>query len=232
MSSRTLTPALAILFAAGCLFVSACGNNSGCVTTQSGTSLGGFGGCVTGDVVSPQTTFQILGDVGTPFTALISDTKASYVINGTVPLSVVLVNEHPPIRMDATKTANDSALLSLEILLGTKIRQIASTEAPFGTVSVQTNTLTAIAPAAGYDVRFFVKAPLGELFEALLEDTSNGFETAATVPALLLLEGVSGRVDGQFQQLTNLGSFDIDLIINGAVVAHASGAPNITIKSP
>ena len=232
MSSRALTPALAILFFAGCLLVSACGSNTGCVTTQAGTSIGGFGGCVTGDVVPPQTSFQILGDVGTPFTALISDTQASYVINGTVPLSVVLVNSHPPIRMDATKTANNSALLSLEIVFGSRIQQLASTQAPFGTVSVQTGTLTAIAPSAGYDVRFFVKAPLGELFAALVEDTSNGFETAATVPALLLLAGVSGRVDGQFQQFTNLGSFDIDLIINGAVVAQASGAPNITIKSP
>ncbi len=230
---RTLAPVLAIIIvAAGCLLLSACGSNTGCVTTQSGTSLGGFGGCVTGDVVSPQTAFQMLGDAGTPFTALISDTQVSYTINGTVPLSVVLVNSHPPIRMDATKMANDSALLSLEITFGAQIRQISSTQAPFGSVSVQTNTLNAMAQPTSYDVRFMVKEPAGQPFQTLIEDTSNGFQVAATAPALLLFEGASGRVDGEFQQLTTKGSFDIDLLINGSLVANVTGENHVTIKSP
>ncbi len=232
IGNRALTQVLAILLAAGCLTVSACGSTSGCVTTQSGTSIGGFGGCVTGDVVSPQTSFQILGDAGTPFTAVISDTNVSYTINGVVPLSVVLVNSHPPIRMEATKLMNSSALLSLEIVFGNTIEQISSTQAPFGSVSVQTGTLNAMAQPATYDVRFMVNQPAGQPFQSLIEDTSNGFETAATAPALLLFEGASGRVDGQFQQLTREGSFDIDLLINGAFVANVTGQSNVTIKSP
>jgi len=232
MSSRALTQGLVTLYAAGCLLLSACGSNTGCVTTQSGTSLGGFGGCVTGDVVAAQTSFQMLGDVGTPFTARISDTQVAYTINGVVPLSVILVNSHPPIRMDATKLANNSALLSLEIVFGASIKQISSTQAPFGSVSVQTDTLNAFAELATYDVRFMVKEPAGQPFETLIEDTSNGFQVAGTAPALLLFAGASGRIDGQFQQLTTKGSFDVDLLINGSRVANVTGGPNVTIKSP
>jgi hypothetical protein len=174
----------------------------------------------------------MLGDVGTPFSALISDTQVSYTINGTVPLSVILVNSHPPIRMDATKLANNSALLSLEIVFGASIKQISSTQAPFGSVSVQTDTLNAFAELATYDVRFMVKEPAGQPFETLIEDTSNGFQVAGTAPALLLFAGASGRIDGQFQQLTTKGSFDVDLLINGSRVANVTGGPNVTIKSP
>ncbi len=230
---RTLISVLAIIIvAAASVSLPACGNNSGCVTTESGTSLGGFGGCVTGDVVAPQTAFEMLGDDGTPFTAVISDTQVSYTINGTVPLSVVLVNSHPPIRMDATKMANDSALLSLQITLGAQIREISSTQAPFGSVSVQTNTLNAMALPATYDVRFMVSQPAGQPFETQIEDTSEGFQVAATAPALLLFEGASGRIDGQFQQLSTKGLFDIDLLINGSLVANVTGGTNVTIKSP
>ncbi len=230
---RTLAPVLAIIIvAAGCVMLSACGSNTGCVTTQSGTSLGGFGGCETGDVVPPQTAFQMLGDDGTPFTALISDTQVSYTISGTVPLSVILVNSHPPIRMDATKLANNSALLSLQITFGAQIRQISSTQAPFGSVTVQTDTLNAVSPAATYDVRFVVKEPAGQPFQTLIEDTSNGFQVAATAPALLLFEGASGRIDGEFQQLTTKGTFDIDLLINGSRVANVTGGTHVAIKSP
>jgi hypothetical protein len=230
---RTLASALAIIIvAAGGLLLSACGSNTGCVTTQSGTSLGGFGGCVTGDVVPAQTAFQMLGDVGTPFTARISDTQVAYIVNGTVPLSVILVNSHPPIRMDATKLANDSALLSLQITFGAHIRQISSTQAPYGSVSVQTDTLNAFPELATYDVRFMVKEPAGQPFQTLIEDTSNGFQVAATAPVLLLFEGASGRVDGEFQQLTTKGIFDIDLFINGSRVANVTGGSHVTIKSP
>jgi hypothetical protein len=232
MSKKSVTLSLAMSLAAGCWLFSACGNNTGCVSSSTGQSFGGFGGCVTGGTASPQTSFQILGDEGTPFTATIADTQASFVINGTVPLSVVLVNSHPPIQLSATKNDNDSALLSLELVFGSTVQQLASTSAPFGTVFVQTGTLTASGPSANPDVRFLVKAPLGETFQSLIEDPSNGFIISATVPALLLFEGSQGKVDGQFIQTENFGPFAIDLIINGTVVAQASGAPNISIRQP
>jgi len=230
MSKKSVTLSLAMVLAAGCWLLSACGNNSGCVSSSTGTSFGGLGGCVTGAVATAQTTFQILGDEGTPFTATISDPQASYVINGTVPLSVVLVNSQPEIQMIATKLGTDSALLSLEIVFNSTIEQVASTSAPLGTVFVHTGTVTTFPPSANPDVRFFVRAPLGETFDALIEDPSNGFIISATVPALLLFEGSQGKVDGEFIQTENFGPFDIDLIVNGAVVAQASGGPKITIQ--
>ena len=232
MSKKSATLSLAMVLAAGCWLFSACGNNSGCVSGATGQSFGGFGGCVGGASSRPQTSFQIVGDEGTPFIATIADTQASFVINGTTPLSVVLVNSHPPIQMSATKNETDSSLLSLQLVFGTSIEQIASTSAPFGTVFVQTGTLTASGPSANPDVRFLVKAPLGEDFTSLIEDPSNGFIVRATVPALLLFEGSQGKVNGQFIQLEKWGPFAIDLFINGALVAQASGSPNISIRQP
>jgi len=232
MSKKWITPTLAMVLAAGCWLFSACGNNSGCVSGSTGQSFGGLGGCVGGASTRPQTSFQILGDEGTPFTATIADTQASFVINGTVPLSVVLVNSHPPTQMSATKNETGSSLLSLQLVFGTSIQQISSTSAPFGTVFVQTGTLTASGPPANPDVRFFVKAPLGESFTSLIEDPSNGFIVDTTVPALLLFEGSQRKVDGQFIQLEKRGLFAIDLFVDRILVAEASGAPDVSIRQP
>lgn len=232
MSKQSVTLSLAMVLAAGCWLFSACGNSSGCVSGASGQSFGGFGGCVGGASTRPQTSFYINGDEGTTFTATIADTQASYVINGTVPLSVVLVNSHQPIQMSVTKDEPDSALLSLELIYSLAIDQVVSTSEPFGTVSVQTGTLTAAGPPANPDVRFLVTKPLDETFTSLIEDTSNGFIVRGTVPALLLFEGSQGKVDGQFIQLEKYGPFAIDLYINGTLVAQASGSPNISIQQP
>lgn len=222
--------AAVLLLVGGCMILPGCGNSSNCISSEgSATQFGGFGGCVPGGNVPAQTSFQVLGDPGTPFSALISDTKASYNITGTVPLSIIFVNEHPPVRINANKLTGTSALLSLEIVSGTTIVQLFSTEAPFGTVVVQTGTLPQLAPVPGRDVRFIVKAPPGEVFNTLIEDLSNGFEASAVVPALFLFEGATGRVDGEFDQVNNIGPLSIDLIINGALVAQASGGPKVSI---
>lgn len=232
MSKKWIKPALVMVLAAGCWLFAACGNNSGCVNGTTGNSFGGLGGCVGGGSVAGQLSFLVVGDEGTPFIATLSDTHASYVINGTVPLTVILVNSHPPIKLSAIKNANDSSLLSLELVLGFTIVQISSTSAPLGTVFVQTNPLVTLGPPAAPDVRFFVSAPRGETFQTLIEDTSNGFEINAVAPTLFLYEDPQGKVDGQFIQTDNFGPFLIDLIINGTVVAEVAGSPNVSIRQP
>src|SRR5580704_5080046 len=153
MRKTWLNFALAVALAPGCWLFAACGNNTGCVSGATGNSFGGIGGCVAGGSVSGQLTFDIVGDVDTPFNATISDKDASYNVVGKVPLSVVLVNSHPPIKMSATKTSNDSSLLSLNLVLGISLVQVSSTSAPFGTIFVQTNPLPKLGPPASPDVR-------------------------------------------------------------------------------
>ncbi|MGD0075496.1 MAG: hypothetical protein ABSD31_14320 [Candidatus Binataceae bacterium] len=235
MSKWSITLGLAVVLAAGCWMAAGC-NSSGCVSGATGQSFGGFGGCLGGGSTRSQISFELLGDEGTPFTATIGDTQASYVLNGNVPLTVVLVNSHPPLQMSAIKNANDSALLSLQLVYGTEIQQIASTSKPFGPVFVQTGTLQAVGPAANPDVRFLIKSPPGEEFTSLIEDSSapsgNGFVVESTAPELSLFEGAQGKVDGQYIQLEKLGAMTVDLYINGAQVAEVTGAPNITIRQP
>ena len=88
------------------------------------------------------------------------------------------------------------------------------------------------APPAAPDVRFFVKQPPAETFNALIEDLNTAFAVGAIVPALFLFEGPEGRIDGQFTQTRNFGAFDVDLIINGRTVANAKGGPVVTVKEP
>jgi len=232
MSRKWVTSALAVVLAAGCWWFLGCGNNSGCVSGSTGNTFGGLGGCVAGGSVNAQTSFDVVGDVGTPFVGMISDTKASYSISGTAPLEVILVNSHPPIKMSISKNTNDNSLLSLELVHGYNIIQFASTSAPLGTVFVQTGPLSVLGAPASPDVRFFVSAPAGQEFEGLIEDTETGFDINGTVPTLMLFEGPNGQVDGQFLQVTRIGPFVVDLIINGDVVATAEGSPEISIVEP
>jgi hypothetical protein len=179
------------------------------------------------------TTFEITGDPGTPFNALISDTAASWQFNAVVPLTVAIANNQPPVRMVASKLTASNQLLSLEVISGVTIIELASTSDPFGSAAVQTGGILAqIAPPASPDVRFAVKAPVAELFTTLIEDQDNGFIANGVVPALFLFENPHGRIDGLFSQIENFGNFDVDLIINGAVVDTKIGGPDVTVKSP
>ncbi|SRR6266446_7208034 len=179
------------------------------------------------------TSFSIVGDPGTPFTALISDTVATWRIDSVVPLTMAVANNTPPIRLIATKTINNRNTLSVEVLSGFTIVQLASTTDPFGTASVQTGgTLVSIPQLAGQDIRFVVKAPIAEQFTALIEDQDKGFIVSGVVPAVVFFEAGQGRIDGNFNQVTNFGNFDVDLVINGNVVANAMGGPSVTVKSP
>lgn len=186
---------------------------------------------ITQKPIPPQTVFEVLGDPGTPFSAVISDTRASYKLTGVVPLSITLINNFPPVRMVAAKLVGNNALLSLQILSAFTVVQLNSTTEPFGSAAVQLGgSLGALAPAANPDVRFFVKGPAGELFSGLIEDQNNAHAIQSTAPALFLFEAPNGRVDGLFTQAVNLGSFDVDLIFNGAVRSNAKGGPTVNIE--
>ncbi len=205
------------------------------------TSCGGLGGTNTtkpGNTpnISAQTSFRIVGRIGTPFSARISDARSSWDIKGVVPLSIVIVNNAPPIRVSVNKLVNDNSLISLEIINGFTVKQLASSTDNFGVAVGNFNKVTAFAPPASPDVRFFVKGPAGELFDALIEDTAHGEIVEAHAPALLLFDspagGNGGRVDGSFTAVQFLGGFSIDLIYNGVLVKSLSTGTSAIIKYP
>jgi hypothetical protein len=230
---RSLVSGAGLSFVAAllCLSVAACNN-----------SLSGFGGFVGNTPpVPPSTTFKVLGIVGTPFTLTASNANASWVVPGNVPLNVVIVNNVTPCRMIATKLSNDNNLMSLEIDNGGNIASVTSTNAPFGLISVQTGgTLNTISDPPIPDLRIYVNGPFGERYQALVEDSKVGFITNTRAPTAFLFDGPSGKVDGQFQQTQNFGSFSINLTYNETagvhfgtdVVTTASGGPFVIIRQP
>ncbi len=206
------------------------------------TSCGGFGSTNNtspGNTpnIAAQTSFRIVGRVGTPFSAKISDSRSSWDIKGVVPLSIVIVNNSPPIRVSVNKLVSDSSLLSLEIINGFTVKQLASNTGNFG-VSVGNfgGKVGNFAPPASPDVRFFVKGPNAELFDALVEDTKQGEIVEARAPALILFDspagGNGGRVDATFSAVQLLGNFSIDLLYDGVVVRTAAGGATVTMKYP
>src|SRR5215471_9529895 len=146
--SSTLLRTLASVL---CVSAAACNN-----------SLGGFGGFVGNTApVPPSTGFKVLGNVGTQFTLTISNANSSWIVPGTIPLNVWIVNNATPVRMIATKLANNNSLMSLEIDNGGVILSLQSTTAPYGVVSIQTSggTLNTLAPQAIPDLRIYVNGP-------------------------------------------------------------------------
>lgn len=207
----------------------------------------GFG---TGDATLPgntlptssQTSYRFVGNIGTPFVATISDARSSWVINGVVPLSVVMVNvpllnnAAGPVRIVATKLTNDSRLLSVEVLNGFSVQQISSTNANYGLAVANFGArLNALAAPASPDVRFFVKGPATATFNATVEDLSNGFVLQSRAPSIILFDTPNGgsqsaRVDGIFSIVQLIGPMSIDLSFNGQVVHAGGSAGTIPIK--
>jgi len=197
-------------------------------------SISGFAGAVGNTPpVPPEDIFKVLGTVGTPFSLTVSDSRSSWIVPGSIPLEVAIVNNLPPVRLIAQKLSNDNSLLSLELIRGFAVVDHSSTRAPFGIASVQNGgTLKEIAPAADPDLRINVIAPFGELFSGLVEDSSTAFTVEERVPAVFLFDMPDGPVDGQFTQLQNRGAFEINMTLNGGVVATASGGPFVIITQP
>jgi hypothetical protein len=213
--------------------------------------LGGCGGFGTGNATSPgrtpnlsvQTSYRIVGTIGTPFIATISDARSSWVVQGVVPLSIVIVNDKPPERVVVTKTIDDTSLLSVEIITGFTVKVLDSTSERFGVAVAGVNqgggngSLHALAPPANPDVRFFVKGPNIGIFNALIEDQTQGEVLQSRVPALILFDSpnggmLSGRLDGIFTAVGFEGPFAIDLIVNGAVVRAIVGGTSAILKYP
>lgn len=197
----------------------------------------GFSGSVGNTPNGPAlTSYEILGTIGTPFTAIVSDAQSSWVFQGNVPLSVIICNNTLPARIVATKTSNNNNLLSLQIING-GVSNIQSTSAPFGNVSVQTDTLNSnsISPSAlsrQLDLRIFVSGPFSQRYTALVEDTKTGYVISSRAPTLILFDTPEGKVDATFYGKQNYGTFTVNMTFNGAVVATVVKGPNATIREP
>jgi hypothetical protein len=184
----------------------------------------------------PLSALRILGQTGLQFSALVSDTNTSWQVTGAIPMNIIIVNNTTPVRMIVTKLSASTGILSLQLTLGFTVKDVSSTTLPYGTASIQNNpTLPGFAPPpplANPDVRLFVKGPLSERFSGLFEDQTTAFILSDRAPALVLFENPDGAVDATLTQIQNLGPFNADLLLNGAVVAHVKGAPTVTIRQP
>ena len=213
---------LGAIGAALALSIPACNNQSG------------FSGSVGNTPNGPRlTSYQILGTVGTPFTATVADTRSAWTLQGNVPLTIFICNNTQPTQVIATKTASSSNLLSVEIINANNVAALQSTSAPFGTVSVQTGgVLTSIAPPADPDLRIFVSGPNGEEYRALVEDIDTGFIISARAPTLILFDTPNGKVDASFFGPQDFGTFTVNMTLGGIVVASVKQGPNATIRQP
>jgi hypothetical protein len=185
----------------------------------------------------PQVSFRVVGRIGTPFSAYISDARSSWTVKGVVPLTIIIVNEAPPVRVTATKLVNDTSLLSLEVIAGFTVKALASSSRTFGVAPDgfqqpgQRNL--PYAASASPDVRFYVKGPTTEVFDALIEDKSQSNLLESRVPAVIIFDSpdTSSTVDGIFTAVTITGPFDIDMTCNGAVVDSGAGGTKVTVKN-
>lgn len=184
----------------------------------------------------PGVAFRVLGQVGLPFSAIIYNTDSTWLIRGTVPMSVVMVNGNGPVKVIATKQAGGFGILSLQFTVGFRVVQVSSTSDPFGSVTVQSAAthpgFAPPPPMANPDVRVFVKGPATERFNGLIEDDRNGYTVSDRAPTLFLFDSPQNKVDATFRQVQNLGAFDVDLIVNGAVVDSVTGGPTVTVREP
>lgn len=226
MLSKFHNAVRAILVATAVLAVGGCGAG-GPFGFQNPTAPGAS------QAIQKQFAFWVVGSVGVPFQATVSDVRSSWTVKGTVPMYIAIVNNLPPARMQVTKLSSDTRLLSAEIMHGFTVQQISSTTAPFGTADVGFGgQLGSFAAHANPDIRFFVKAPNIGLFNGQVENTTMGIVVEGRVPALFLFDQPgSGLVDGQFTQVTNFGRLVVDLTVGGTLVNSQGGAPGVRIRN-
>jgi hypothetical protein len=195
-------------------------------------SLGGFSGSVGNTPpVTPETSYKVLGNPGTPFTALVSDARSSWVVEGAAPLTIAIVNAQTPSRIAVTKLEGDDSLMSIEIINGTSVVDLGSTTQPYGTASAQTGgTLFSIAPAANPDLEINVTGPAGEHVDGLIEDNNIAFTVEDFLPAVYLFDSPNGSITAQFFQVDNLGAIVANMTVNGQVVANGVNGPSVVLK--
>ena len=184
----------------------------------------------------PLAAFRVLGQPGLQFSATVSDATSTWQISGSVPMNVVIVNNQTPVRMIATKQSAGNGILSLQLTVGFVVQNVSSASGPYGTATLQNNpTHPGFAPPpppANPDVRLFVKGPATERFSGLFEDKTTAFILSDRAPTLVLFDNPNGAVDATLTQIQNLGPFNVDLLLDGAVVEHVTGGPTITIRQP
>jgi len=219
--ARTLS--MSAFGAALAFSIAACNNQTGFSGSVGNTPNG-----------PPLPSYEILGTLGTPFTAEVSDTQSSWSFQGNTPLSVIICNNpSSTARIVATKTTTNNNLLSLETISGGTVQELQSTSAPFGTVSVQAGgTLNTIAGPADPDLRIFVSGPLALQYTALVEDSTTGFIVSSRAPTLILFDTPDGKVDATFFGTPSFPTFTVDMTLNGVVVATDKQGPNATIREP
>jgi hypothetical protein len=191
----------------------------------------------------PLAAFRVLGQYGMQFSALVSDADVSWNVNGAIPMNIIVINNQSlpgctcsPVRMIATKQSPGKGILSLQLTLGFVVRQIASTSDPYGVATLQNNLeipgFKPPPPLASPDVRLFIRGPLSERFSGLFEDSKSAFILDDRAPALFLFDHPDGPVDASVTQIQHFGPLDIDLLFNGALVAHAVGGPTVVLRQP
>jgi len=229
------------------------------------SALLGCNGFGTGNSTEPGSTppnasqknFRMVGNIGTPFFAVVSDCRSSWKVRGVVPLNIIIVNAPAPgqpnlcsdpsangaFRIMATKLSNDSRLLSVEAISAYNVLELGSTYTNYGTLVANLNdsgqpmntgtALKTLAPPAFPDVRFFVTNPLNGTFNAVVEDVDTAYVLQSQSPTLLLFDSPNGnstteRVDGIFTTVSG-GPMRINLSFNGHVVT-AGGSGTVSIK--
>jgi hypothetical protein len=214
--------AMSVLGGALMVWIAACNNQTGFSGSVGNTPNG-----------PPLASYEILGTLGTPFTATVSDSRSSWTFQGNVPVSVIIANNILPASVIATKTTSNNNLLSVEIISGFHVANLQSTNAPFGTVSLQVaGMLGSISPPADPDLRIFLSGPLNLHYQALVEDIDSGFIINARAPTLILFDTPNGKVDATFFGPTNFTTFTANMTLNGQVVASEVKGPNLTIREP
>jgi len=191
---------------------------------------------------APLSAFRILGQPGTQFSAVVSASDSTWYVQGAIPMNIILIDTPvisgvaTPVRVVATKQSPGNGILSIQLTVGFTVRSVSSTNEPYGTTSLQSFPNRPGSqpppPLANPDVRLFVKGPLTERFSGLFEDKNNAYTLDDRAPALVLFDHPDGAVDATLTQIQNLGPFNVDLLFNGAVVAHAHGGPTIIIRQP
>jgi hypothetical protein len=186
--------------------------------------------------VNAQTSFRMVGNLGTPFIATVSDQRSSWVIQGVVPLNVLIANGNFPARIVATKLTNDNALLSIEVINGYSVATISSTFANYGMVVGSLNgKLRAFAAPASPDARFYINGPASGLFNAVVEDSTTAYVLQSRAPCVILYDSpdnnsLTAHVDGIFNLVGGAGGpLDINLNFDGAIVT-SGGSGTVTVK--
>jgi hypothetical protein len=185
--------------------------------------------------VGAQTSFRMLGTIGTPFVATISDQRSSWVLRGTVPLNVIIANGNFPVRIVANKLVNSNAMLSVEIIHGFGVGSLSSTFTNYGiAVGSLFGTLRAFAPPASPNAAFFVNGPAGGVFNATVEDSTTAFIFQSRVPCVIFYDSpdnnsLNAHVDGIFNLVNgDVGPLTINLVFDGNI-KFASGSGTVTI---